>query len=180
MPDPEFLLLGDAVWLDFVNTARGRGPRVDRLPDAAAYHRWTKACKLRSDADARDFALVRRLRNRLVTLAEALSDDGPAPTACISMLNALLRTTGGRQQLTRQSGSWSVRFAPDGPPTALVAVAHSAAASLSNPLCRIRRCAGTGCTLFFSDTSVAKGRRWCVHEVCGSGAWVERRRGALR
>jgi len=180
MSDPEFLLLGDAVWLDFVNTSRGRGPRLDRLPDAAAYHRWTKACKLRSDADARDFAVIRRFRNRLGVLAEALAADRPAPTACISLINGLLRTAGGRQQLTRQSGAWSVRFAPDGPPAALVAVAHSAATSLADPLLRVRQCAGAGCTLFFSDATAAKGRRWCVDDICGGGAWVERRRGALR
>jgi predicted RNA-binding Zn ribbon-like protein len=180
MADPEFLLLGDAVWLDFVNTARGRRPRADRLPDAAAYHRWTKACKLRSDADARDFALVRRFRSRLVTLAEALAAGGPAPTACISMINSLLRTAGGRQQLTRQSGAWTLRFAADGPPTSLVAVAHSAAVSLADPVLRIRTCAGAACSLFFSDVSPTQQRRWCVDDVCGNGAWVERRRGTLR
>lgn len=180
MPDPEFLLLGDAVWLDFVNTARGRGPRIDRLPDVAAYHRWTKACKLRSDAEARDFALVRRFRSRLTTLAEALAADGPAPTACISTINGLLRSAGGRQQLTRHSGNWTLRFAPDAPPTSLVAVAHSAAVSLADPVLRIRKCAGGACTLFFADGTAAQQRRWCVDETCGSGAWVERRRGTLR
>ena len=50
MADPEFILLGDALWLDFVNTARGRGPVTDRLPDAAAYHRWTKATRIGSVA----------------------------------------------------------------------------------------------------------------------------------
>ena len=37
MAESEFILLGDAVWLDFVNTARGRVPAPpDLLPDSAA------------------------------------------------------------------------------------------------------------------------------------------------
>ena len=41
MEHPEFTLLGDAVWLDFVNTARGRtADPPDLLPDAAAFARW--------------------------------------------------------------------------------------------------------------------------------------------
>ena len=34
MAESEFTLLGDALWLDFVNTARGRtAPPPDLLPD---------------------------------------------------------------------------------------------------------------------------------------------------
>ena len=41
MDHPEFTLLGDAVWLDFVNTALGRVPNPpDLLPDATAFARW--------------------------------------------------------------------------------------------------------------------------------------------
>ena len=50
MSDPEFLLLGDAVWLDFVNSARGRDPfPPDLLPDIAAFGRWAR---LLSECDA--------------------------------------------------------------------------------------------------------------------------------
>ena len=47
MPDPEFILLGDAVWLDFVNTARGRSPNPpDRLTGPPAWHAWLDALQL--------------------------------------------------------------------------------------------------------------------------------------
>jgi predicted RNA-binding Zn ribbon-like protein len=180
MGDPEFILLGDAVWLDFINTNRGRGRSSDRLTDAAAYHRWAKASRLRSDADSVAYALVRRFRSRLLRLAEALDQGAPAPAAAISMVNQLLRGAEGRQQLIRESGSWRLLFGADDPPPALVAVALYAAGSLADPVTRVRQCAGAGCTLFFSDSSSAQQRRCCAPAECGSGAWVERRRGALR
>lgn len=180
MGDPEFLLLGDAVWLDFVNTARVRGRGSDRMPDAAAYHRWTKACRLRSDADAVDHAIVRRFRARLIGLAEALAAAEPVPGAAVAMINQLLRGAGGHQQLTREAGAWRLHFAADQPPPGLVAIAHSAAAALADPALRVRQCAGRACTLFFSDTSLTQDRCWCADDACGSAGWVERRRGALR
>src|SRR5919206_17954 len=43
----EFTLLGDAIWLDFVNTAKGRtAPPPDLLADDAAMLEWTLAQRL--------------------------------------------------------------------------------------------------------------------------------------
>ncbi len=42
MPDPEFLLLGDALWLEFVNTVATPSGVADAIPDAGAYLRWTQ------------------------------------------------------------------------------------------------------------------------------------------
>ncbi|HXI19542.1 MAG TPA: ABATE domain-containing protein, partial [Gemmatimonadales bacterium] len=65
MPDPEFLLLGDALWLEFVNTARTPpGPR-DALADPAAYLRWTKAVRIEPPEVAAAFDEARRLRRQL-------------------------------------------------------------------------------------------------------------------
>ena len=184
MGDPEFILLGDAVWLDFVNTGRGRGRGRpgDRLADAAAYHRWTKASRLRSDADSVDYAEVRRLRSRLLRLADALATGMPVPAASITMINRLLHDARGRQQLVRESGTWRLAFSPDVTLPALAAVAHSAAVALSDPVARVRQCAGAGCTLYFSHgvADLGQGRRWCAEAECGQAGWVERRRGALR
>lgn len=179
MGDPEFILLGDAIWLDFVNTARTRGRGGDRMPDAAAYHRWAKACRIRSDADLVDHAAVRRFRTRLLRLAEALAGRQPAPSASLALINEFLHQSGGRQQLTREGGAWRLHFAPDEPRPGLLAVAHSAAAALADPLLYVRECAAPGCTLFFSDASLAQDRRWCAEDACGTGGWVERRRGVL-
>lgn len=180
MPDPEFVFLGDALWLDFVNTARGRGRHADRLPDAAAYHRWTRACKLASDAEQVPFPTVRRLRGSLSGLVDALHAGRAVPPAAIAAINALLAGVAGRQQITRYDGSWHLRFAPSGTPRALAAVAHSAAATLGNPAVQVRVCAGKGCDLAFVDATPTLGRPWCSPECAGTGIWVERRRGRSR
>lgn len=181
MPDPEFTLLGDACWLDFVNTARGRtAPAPDLLPDPAAYHRWTKAEKLLSDVDRVPFAEILEFRRHLTQVAEALSDGRPAPAPAIAALNAVLARAPGTQQLTRVSGAWRLRFAPERPAPALLAVAQSAAATLTDPAHTVRRCAGEPCSLFFLDSSPTQSRRWCSAAACGGKGRIERRRGLLR
>ena len=180
MADPEFTFLGDAVWLDFVNTGNGSdaGPG-DRLPDAAAFHRWIRARKLRDDHEP-DLEAAHAFRACLRELAVALDGGRRPPTSAIAAINAVLRESTGREQLTRNGGEWELHFAADEPPGALAAVARSAAASLVDPLVRIRACPGLGCTLFFADASPAQSRRWCSPERCGQGMWVERRRSAVR
>ncbi len=178
MRDPEFTLLGDAIWLDFVNTARP-GSDSDRLTDIAAYHRWTKALKLRSDASERTFAAILEARQCFVGLAEALHLRRHPPAAAIALINEILQGSPGAQQLTRIGGEWRLQFASAIAPDALGAVARSAAGTLSEPLVAVRECASDGCSRFFTDDSLAQSRRWCA-ESCASGAWVERRRGALR
>jgi predicted RNA-binding Zn ribbon-like protein len=180
MGDPEFILLGDAVWLDFVNTGRARGRGSDRMTDAAAYHRWAKASRLRSDADSVAYADVRRLRARLLRLAEALAAGLPVPAATVATINQLLQGAEGRQQLVRESGTWRLAFSPDATLPALAAVAHSAAGALADPGLRVRQCAGVGCTLYFSAAGSAEDRRWCAESECGRTGWVERRRRVLR
>jgi predicted RNA-binding Zn ribbon-like protein len=180
MPDPEFILLGDALWLDFVNTARGRGPVTDRLPDAAAYHRWAKATRIGSDADDTPFPTVRRFRARLIELANTLHGGASAPSAVVSSLNQLLDRAQGREQLTREGGAWRLRFGPAAVPEGLVAIAHSVATTLSDGSVDVHECAADDCTLFFAVPKGALDRRWCSLEPCGREARVERRRGAFR
>jgi predicted RNA-binding Zn ribbon-like protein len=181
MSEPEFLLLGDAIWLDFVNTARGRTvPPVDRLPDTAAYQRWLTALLLRPDAEDRSFGEVVRVRSGLTALAAALDHGERPPAPAISIINDLLRQSEGAEQLTRAGGDWRLQFAPGAPAPALVAVARSAALTLADPLMLVRQCAGADCSLFFTDDSVAQGRRCCSPDICGRTARIERRRGLLR
>ncbi|HEU5050843.1 MAG TPA: ABATE domain-containing protein [Gemmatimonadales bacterium] len=180
MADAEFILLGDALWLDFVNTGRGRGPVTDRLPDAAAYHRWAKASRIASDADVTGFHIVRRFRSRLTALAESLDAGMPPPTAVITALNELLARAPGHERLRREGGAWRLRFEADTVPGGLVAVAHSAATMLADPAFEVHRCAAESCTLFFAVPAGALDRHWCSLEPCGRESRVERRRGVLR
>lgn len=181
MPDDQFTLLGDAVWLDFVNTARGRvEDPPDLLPDFAAWERWASTRKLSPGSDRAEFPSICRLRDQLETLAEALHAGLPAPGGAIAAINELLGHHTGCQQLVRVSGRWRVQFAPARPITALEAIARSAAGTLSDQYSHVRRCAGSHCSLFFTDDSPTGSRRWCDATVCGRDAKVERRRGILR
>ncbi|HXE57272.1 MAG TPA: CGNR zinc finger domain-containing protein [Gemmatimonadales bacterium] len=173
----EFVFLGEALWLDFVNTARAAtsGP-TDRLVDAAAYDRWTRAGRLRSDADRVPFGEVLAFRDRLDALARALSAGRQPPASAIEAINRILAQTRGWHQLTRVGGAWRMIFAVAEPPFALDAIARSAATTLADPRVLVRECAAPSCTLVFADDSPNHGRRWCRYATCGKQARVERRR----
>jgi predicted RNA-binding Zn ribbon-like protein len=179
MGHPEFTLLGDAVWLDFVNSGRGRIPDPpDLLPDAAAYQRWAHAQHL--DPDASPYGVVRQFREQLTSLAEALHAGLQPPAAVIAAVNEQLARSTGTNRLTRVGGEWRMHFAPSRPLAALEAIARSAAATLTDSTVMVRRCAGETCSLFFTDDSPSQSRRWCSPALCGVNGRVERRRGMLR
>ena len=80
----EFILLGDALWLDFVNSARGRTTSPpDLLPDHTAFARWCRLQHL-DPADLPSFPKVIEFRGRLTELAEALHDGAQPPAAAIA------------------------------------------------------------------------------------------------
>jgi predicted RNA-binding Zn ribbon-like protein len=181
MSQSEFTLLGDAIWLDFVNTARGRTTSPpDLLSDDGAVLRWAAAQSLHSDGNSPSLQDALRLRERLTALAEALHGGHQPPAGSIAAINEQLARGEGCHQLTRTGGEWQLRFAPSRRPAVLEAIAQSAAASLADPLLFVRRCAGESCSLFFSDDSPNQSRRWCNAAVCGREVRVERRRGLLR
>jgi predicted RNA-binding Zn ribbon-like protein len=177
MSDPEFLLLGDALWIDFINTARGREANPsDRLPEPPAYHRWTKAQKLASDADDVPWEDVLAVRARLLAVATALAEERQPPSSAIHEINRLVARTVGHHQLTRVGGAWHLAFAPLRPATALEAVAGSAAATLADPAVRVRRCRAEPCSLYFIDRSPGFSRTWCSAEPAAHPIRIDRRR----
>ncbi|MGH7528530.1 MAG: CGNR zinc finger domain-containing protein [Gemmatimonadales bacterium] len=181
MAHPEFILLGDAVWLDLVNSARGRTPHpLDLIPDAEAYSRWAKAQHLDAGVDPVPFDFVRRFREQLTALAKTLHDGLQPPTAAITAINEQLARGTGSHRLTRVGGEWRLHFAPSRQPGALEIIARSAAATLADPRVFVRRCAGEHCSLFFTDDTPNQSRRWCSSQACGANGRVERRRGLLR
>jgi predicted RNA-binding Zn ribbon-like protein len=170
-----FILLGDAVWLDLVNTARGRVAHPpDGLPDLDAWQAWTGALQL----PASDISLdpVHALRRHLTDLATALAAGQPSPSASMRAVNDLLATSPGHQRLVRVAGRWQLAFAPTASPAVLPLIARSVAETLSLPLATVRVCAGPGCSLFILDRSSTQIRRWCSLDHCGRGMRVERRR----
>ena len=97
MLQSEFTLLGDAVWLDFVNTSRGRGHAPpDLLSDSPALARWARAQNLDwDDGCAPSLGETLRFRERLTSLAEALHAGQQPPSGSIAAIN---------EQLARHNG----------------------------------------------------------------------------
>jgi predicted RNA-binding Zn ribbon-like protein len=181
MAPDEFTLLGDALWLDFVNSARGRTRSpLDRFPDPAAWSRWTALQHLDADAAAVPLAQILEFRARLTELADALAEDRQPPAGAIAALNEHLARGQGHQRLTRVGGEWRLGFAAARPPTPLEAVARSAAATLVDTATVVRRCAADPCSLLFTDQAHDGVRRLCDVAVCGRHARIERRRGLHR
>lgn len=173
MPDAEFLLLGDALWLEFINTARAG---KDTLPDSASFLRWSKAVQVDNVRGAEGFTQVRRFRDQLAALAEALQDHRHPPPSVVESVNSRLAGLEGREHLVRAGGAWRMQFAPGRSPNALEAIAHSVAVTLASPQATIRLCANPDCGLFLQDDSATQSRRWCSRARCGRGTRVERRR----
>lgn len=176
MGDPEFIILGDALWIDLANTAATPPGARDLLPDLPAFLRWTKATKLTPPGGAVDFETARDLRTRLLALAEAFEAHRGPPPSVIEAINGFLTGLSGREQLVRVAGSWRLRFAPDRTATAFEAIARSVAETLAEPLAGIRRCAAPECGLLLLDLTPTQSRRWCGRASCRPGR-VERRRG---
>lgn len=181
MANPEFTLLGDAVWLDFVNSAMGRTPNPpDLLPDAPAFTRWAHVQRLLQLDHGPPYQIVREFRARLTALAEALHAGLQPPAGPVAAINQLLAGCTGSDRLVRVSGEWRLQFAPSRPLLPLEAIARSAAVTLADRSIVVRRCAGETCSLFFSDASPTRSRRWCCPVACGANLRVERRRNLLR
>ena len=176
MREDRFILLGDAVWLDFVNTVRGRQPNPpDRLSSPPAWDAWLDSLQLPRATES--FDEVRTLRTHLSDLAAALATSQPSPSASVRAINVLLASVPGAQQLVRVAGQWQLTFAPTGHPGVLPTLARMAAETLALPAASIRLCEGPTCSLFLLDRSPTQHRRWCSLDHCGRGMRVERRRG---
>jgi predicted RNA-binding Zn ribbon-like protein len=178
--EEEFLLLGDALWLEFVNTADSRGGDQDALADPAAYLRWTRTVRLAPPQDLAAFEEAQQLRGKLVAMAAALDAGRSPPPSGIEAINRLLIGLDGQEQLVRIGGHWQVRFQALRPPTALEAIARSAAETLASPVTMVRRCANGACGLYFADDTPSQSRRWCSRTRCGQSGPIERRRNTPR
>ncbi|MFN8650705.1 MAG: CGNR zinc finger domain-containing protein [Gemmatimonadales bacterium] len=175
MSDPEFLLLGDALWLEFVNTQAGPG-RADAIPDPPAWLRWTTALRLEAPRHAADLEAAHRFREKLARLAESLAGRrGPSPSG-VEAVNAELAAHPAHEQLVRVGGAWQLRAVSSRPPTALEAIARSAAETLATPSALVRACANPDCGLYLLDASTGQGRHWCSPARCGTTQRPERRR----
>ncbi len=167
-----FLFIAGHPALDFLNTekANDAGERVELLVATDDISAWLDAAGMPA-APVRDglLAEARAVRDAIRALIVAWTDDVPAPATPVALLNAILATGAARQQLapdfTERSESLNAE------PHPLLPVAQSALELLTrHDKSLVRKCAGTGCVLWFLDTTKNKRRRWCRMEGCGNRA----------
>lgn len=158
--------VGNHPALDFVNTERANaeGPR-EMLEGPADLGEWFGLAGW--DAPSVDETLLneaRVLRTAIRRLVEARVAGKGAPTDALEILNAALGS--GTQQRTL-GVNFEEQTGRSGSPLAQIA---EAAVDL---LChqdmeRVRSCGGSGCVLWFLDTSKNGKRRWCSMAGCGN------------
>ena len=198
-PVPEFIFLGDRLWLDFVNTDDARRAdgvrRVDALRDFDLFIDWLHAAAVLDAERAagirrRAFqqpagaaaALVdaRRVRSALRALAERGAQSVKARVDALAEINRILgRSAGTRRVELRPDGSFARAFVPVGDAFAglLIPIVESAAdALILDELPRVRRCADPRCARVFQDETKNGRRRWCDMATCGNRAKAARHR----
>jgi len=189
-----FILIGERLWLDFVNTDDvRRGTRVDLLRDFDALVRFLdtvgildpeRSLGMRRRAQQQPAgaaaALVdaRRVRAALRALAERGANSERIRGDALTEINRVLgRSAGTRRVESRADGSFARAFVPVGDAFAglIIPVVESAAdALIAGELARVRRCSDPRCTRVFFDGTRNARRRWCDMSTCGNRAKAAR------
>lgn len=196
----EFLLLGNLLCLDLVNTeAVDDGRPVDLLSGFADLLAWlvraggTNEASLRTapkrgtgrSEGAAAFRQAVALRGSLRQMADRLVKGKPPSDSQLELINQVLAEGSSYRRLMRTGKGFSSAMVPerDSAVQLLVPVAESAAWLLEHGDLRLlRRCENPRCVLYFYDTTRNGRRRWCSMAGCGSrakaAAYYRRKRGA--
>jgi predicted RNA-binding Zn ribbon-like protein len=187
MAAPDFPLVGNLLWLDFVNTEPARGgARVDLLSGLGDLAAWLqavgglpgdhalRALRGRGRTDGRSVLReAHALRAALRAGAERMAEGEPPSEEMVRAVNRVLAWRPAVRELVREGRAWVSRVRPvsTSPRQLLVPVAESAAWLLEHgDPSLVRRCEGPTCVLHFYDTSRNRSRRWCSMDGCGSRA----------
>lgn len=187
----DFPFVGNALWVDFLNTEPahlGGGGRDDLISTPGAFVRWANAAGLIGSEDPfqPDEAWLKEARRFRATLregAEALAADRSPPTATIAAVNERLARSPVVSALTKGGAGWEVT-PRSGAPTAdalLGRLAADFAGTLaSGRTGRLRRCEHPNCVMMFIDASKNGKRRWCSMETCGNREKAAGRRARIK
>jgi predicted RNA-binding Zn ribbon-like protein len=181
-----FYFIGNALWLDFVNTEIIQdGVRVDLLESVEDLLSWAISAEVltRADADGlanrwaqpsrarQALAQAKEFRAALRNMAERLNENRNPPSAIIDTLNDVLRHWTGFPELVRVKGRIEERVVRQFTDSIhlMVPIAETAADLLtSGDLNLVRKCENPACILFFYDTTKNHARRWCSMGACGN------------
>ena len=126
-----------------------------------------------SEPGAVDAVLLKilRLRECVRAIFSAMEERREFPKAWVAPINEVLRITEGHDEVVARDGKWRLEFIgrESGLEWLLAAIARSAAELIvEGQSAPVKRCANTGCRLFFYDDSRTRRRRWCSMAVCGN------------
>lgn len=126
-----------------------------------------------SEPGAVDAVLLKilRLRECVRAIFSAIEERREFPKAWVAPINEVLRITEGHDEVVAREGKWRLEFIgrESGLEWLLAAIARSAAELIvEGQSAPVKRCANSGCRLFFYDDSRTRRRRWCSMAVCGN------------
>lgn len=182
--EDRFLFIGGRLCLDFLNTEIMRdGQPTDLLQTPDDWTAWLVAAGLERTADSvpvethfdeqtavneKTIEAAKELRGALRAVVVAATQGKPAPTAALETINATLAAGTTRQELREtESGQFAADTIHEGGPLPLLAEAGMDLLCHQD-LSLVRQCEGTGCILWFLDTTKNHKRRWCRMSVCGN------------
>jgi len=175
---PTFPFLGNALWVDFLNTepALPGGGRGDLVGRPEAFGRWARAAgKLGPhdpfEPDQNEMAEVRRFRTVLRAGAESLLAGHTPPKTTVDAVNEKLARSPVVSALVEKGTAWELASrSMAGTTSALLGkvAADFAHTLISGRPDRLHRCEHPGCVMLFIDTSKNGKRRWCSMETCGN------------
>src|SRR5437588_507389 len=174
---PVFLLLGEPLAVDLVNTLVPPSFGGDLVATPERVVEWVQAEAERLPADALQppgVTPLAVLRHALRALLEAALDGTTPSPALLRTVNAASRagaqyveldwTAGGRPHARPRGG---LRWRGDPGVLLLAEIARSGIQLLGgSDRRRLRRCEGPDCTLLFVATN--RQRRWCAPHLCGN------------
>lgn len=193
------LFLGSHPAMDFLNTTLSpQGTLIELIGDGESFVKWLVsaglldvpgASKLKRrfsakalDAAAAEARQVRQWTGDWIDRWCSAPDDNYETE--LRRLNGLLgRASCHREVVMTNDGLRVIERCPIGSADELIALAAAEIALLiaTEQPALVKRCAGSGCTLWFLDRTKAHGRLFCSAAVCGNRAKVaafrERRRG---
>eukprot|EP01133_Synstelium_polycarpum_P028229 gene28230-biopygen23944 len=178
-----FIFLGNALWLDFVNTQIIDGALIDLIGNDGAFLQWAKTADLQADEDDAatfDAALTeaQAFRAHLRAAADSLAAGTALNPAFVADINRRMAEHPVATVLENSGSGWATSAKPvtSGPQSVLAAIATDFARFVSTEATNVRHCGNERCCIVFYDTSKNHTRRWCSMETCGNRAKAAGRR----
>lgn len=184
----KFSLIGNNLFLDFVNTKKMRGGNpFETLETFADFVRWTLAVglleiepaeelidKWKDETSTGNFLREAvKFRNILREMAENIANGKVVSNSAIAAINEKLEKQSGHTEIEKTELGFEKRFRIDlnEPSKLLQPIAESAADFLCyGDFNLLRKCENSACVLYFLDTTKNHRRRWCSMKACGNQA----------